>query len=235
MPHRTKGRGRFTTRPGRGRPLFVLGWRQWQGLLRAGPGRIRKRPDRELEPLRHRCVRRRRSRLAPPAIEQRIRRRHARALARASRGDLDQGRERGDRVPPRQRTNLRRLLRPPAGIAALPLVEWPAPPLRRCFGRVHPLGIRRARPPEEACRAAHRIASRRRLLSPSPSVTAALCHPRARFSCGARSAASAPSRPARSWMNCQATRPDRAPRVTDHSTASACSASLPIGRRRCAA
>jgi hypothetical protein len=30
------------------------------------------------------------------------------------------------------------------------------------------------------------------------------------------------SRPARSWMNCQATRPERAPRVTDHSTAAAC-------------
>src|SRR5688572_9514303 len=30
-----------------------------------------------------------------------------------------------------------------------------------------------------------------------------------------------PRRPARSWMNCQATRPERAPRVTDHSLASA--------------
>ena len=30
-----------------------------------------------------------------------------------------------------------------------------------------------------------------------------------------------PSRPAKSWMNCQATRPERAPRVTDHSLASA--------------
>ena len=39
-----------------------------------------------------------------------------------------------------------------------------------------------------------------------------------------------PSRPARSWMNCQATRPDRAPRVIDHSIASACSASAAIGR-----
>ena len=29
-----------------------------------------------------------------------------------------------------------------------------------------------------------------------------------------------PSRPARSWMNCQATRPERAPRVVDHSSAS---------------
>src|SRR5712671_2367778 len=28
-----------------------------------------------------------------------------------------------------------------------------------------------------------------------------------------------PSCPATSWMNCQATRPERAPRVTDHSTA----------------
>src|ERR1700704_430718 len=28
-----------------------------------------------------------------------------------------------------------------------------------------------------------------------------------------------PSWPATSWMNCQATRPERAPRVTDHSTA----------------
>ena len=35
-----------------------------------------------------------------------------------------------------------------------------------------------------------------------------------------------PSRPARSWMNCHATRPDRPPRVTyDHSTAAARSAS----------
>ena len=31
---------------------------------------------------------------------------------------------------------------------------------------------------------------------------------------------SLPSRPARSWMNCQATRPERAPRVIDHSSAS---------------
>ena len=37
-----------------------------------------------------------------------------------------------------------------------------------------------------------------------------------------------PSRPARSWMNCQATRPERAPRVIDHSLASA----LQLLRRR---
>ena len=34
-----------------------------------------------------------------------------------------------------------------------------------------------------------------------------------------------PSRPARSWMNCQATRPEREPRVIDHSPASALSCS----------
>ena len=38
-----------------------------------------------------------------------------------------------------------------------------------------------------------------------------------------------PSLPARSWMNCQATRPEREPRVIDHSTAWACSASVSIG------
>ncbi len=38
------------------------------------------------------------------------------------------------------------------------------------------------------------------------------------------------SRPARSWMNCHATRPERAPRVTDHSTAAARSASGSMGR-----
>ena len=38
-----------------------------------------------------------------------------------------------------------------------------------------------------------------------------------------------PNRPATSWMNCHATRPDRAPRVTDHSTASACRFSVVIG------
>lgn len=38
-----------------------------------------------------------------------------------------------------------------------------------------------------------------------------------------------PSRPARSWMNCQATRPEREPRVTCHSRAWARSASTPIG------
>ena len=38
-----------------------------------------------------------------------------------------------------------------------------------------------------------------------------------------------PRRPARSWMNCQATRPDREPRVIDHSIASACSAATSIG------
>ncbi|CCC99782.1 protein of unknown function (plasmid) [Azospirillum baldaniorum] len=40
-------------------------------------------------------------------------------------------------------------------------------------------------------------------------------------------------RPARSWMNCQATRPERLPRVTDHSTASArsCSAGMSSPKR----
>ena len=37
-----------------------------------------------------------------------------------------------------------------------------------------------------------------------------------------------PSRPARSWMNCQATRPEREPRVIDHSLASAVSCSTGI-------
>jgi hypothetical protein len=32
-----------------------------------------------------------------------------------------------------------------------------------------------------------------------------------------------------SWMNCHATRPEREPRVIDHSIASACSAYVPIG------
>src|SRR5215813_10746543 len=36
----------------------------------------------------------------------------------------------------------------------------------------------------------------------------------------AQSSSLYPRRPARSWMNCQATRPERAPRVTDHSLAS---------------
>ena len=36
------------------------------------------------------------------------------------------------------------------------------------------------------------------------------------------------SRPARSWMNCQATRPEREPRVIDHSLASALSCSTGI-------
>ncbi len=44
-----------------------------------------------------------------------------------------------------------------------------------------------------------------------------------------------PNRPAISWMNCQATRPERAPRVTDHSTAAACNSSRPIGSFRSAA
>ncbi len=39
-----------------------------------------------------------------------------------------------------------------------------------------------------------------------------------------------PSRPARSWMNCQATRPERPPRVVAHSSASARSASASIAR-----
>ena len=37
-----------------------------------------------------------------------------------------------------------------------------------------------------------------------------------------------PSRPARSWTYCQATRPERAPRVVDHSSASRWSSSLSI-------
>ncbi len=40
-----------------------------------------------------------------------------------------------------------------------------------------------------------------------------------------------PSRPARSWMNCQATRPERAPRVTDHSLPCARSVSAGIASR----
>ena len=39
-----------------------------------------------------------------------------------------------------------------------------------------------------------------------------------------------PRRPARSWMNCQATRPEREPRVTDHSLAWVCRASRVMGR-----
>ena len=41
-----------------------------------------------------------------------------------------------------------------------------------------------------------------------------------------------PSRPARSWTNCQATRPERAPRVMLHSIASACSASRSMARSK---
>ena len=44
-----------------------------------------------------------------------------------------------------------------------------------------------------------------------------------------RQPAFTPRRPARSWMNCHATRPDREPRVIDHSTASACNACSSIG------
>ena len=44
-----------------------------------------------------------------------------------------------------------------------------------------------------------------------------------------------PSWPARSWMNCQATRPERPPRVTDHSTAAARNASWVMGRLNAAA
>ena len=44
-----------------------------------------------------------------------------------------------------------------------------------------------------------------------------------------------PSLPARSWMNCQATRPEREPRVIDHSTAWAWSASVAIGSAMLAA
>src|SRR5262249_8189583 len=40
-----------------------------------------------------------------------------------------------------------------------------------------------------------------------------------------------PGRPARSWMNCHATRPERAPLGIDPSIASARSASVPIGSR----
>lgn len=52
-----------------------------------------------------------------------------------------------------------------------------------------------------------------------------------RFGCSRTDA----KRPAISWMNCQATRPERAPRVTDHSTASAWSFSVPIGNLASAA
>ena len=58
------------------------------------------------------------------------------------------------------------------------------------------------------------------------SGAARVAGPRPRRRCASRQ----PSRPARSWMNCQATRPEREPRVTDHSAASVCSASRPIAR-----
>jgi hypothetical protein len=48
-------------------------------------------------------------------------------------------------------------------------------------------------------------------------------------------AARVPSSPATSWMHCHATRPDRAPRVTDHSTARARRSSVEIGRASAAA
>src|SRR5277367_4826506 len=43
-----------------------------------------------------------------------------------------------------------------------------------------------------------------------------------------------PSRPANSWVNCQATRPDREPRVVDHSSASRSSSSSATLMPKCA-
>ena len=57
--------------------------------------------------------------------------------------------------------------------------------------------------------------------------------PRARRARARQLAASSgfPSRPARSWMNCQAVRPEREPRVVAHSSASASSPSRGASRR----
>ena len=106
---------------------------------------------------------------------------------------------------------------------------------RQATGRARPEGApRRGHRPRRRQRQRGRAAAPFRDTQRDRSGRSALV-PAAAYLAPQPASMATPRRPAKSWMNCQPTRPERAPRVCDHSIAWARRASGSISRPRCAA